>query len=152
MKLLRHGQPGCERPGALDETGRIRDLSSIVSDIDRTLLSRDCADLKGVDLAGFPEVEPETRLGSPVSGVGKFICIGLNSADHAREADRASDPRVCERSRRLASRGRAVRDQRHLRTGIPARARRPMGQGKRLRHVWPGWTILGDTGRNPLAG
>ena len=86
MKLLRHGQPGCERPGALDETGRIRDLSSIVSDIDRTLLSRDCADLKGVDLAGFPEVEPETRLGSPVSGVGKFICIGLNYADHARES------------------------------------------------------------------
>ncbi len=87
MKLLRHGAPGAERPGLVDAEGRIRDLSAHVDDIaGAALLPERLAALAAIDPAGLPEVDPATRIGACVGAVGKFICIGLNYADHAAEA------------------------------------------------------------------
>jgi 2,4-diketo-3-deoxy-L-fuconate hydrolase len=87
MKLFRHGAKGQEKPGMLDALGRRRDLSAVVSDIDRQLLSSGFAALKSVDAASLPEVDAAVRLAEPVAGVGKFVCIGLNYRDHAAEAN-----------------------------------------------------------------
>jgi 2-keto-4-pentenoate hydratase/2-oxohepta-3-ene-1,7-dioic acid hydratase in catechol pathway len=85
MKLLRHGAPGAEKPGLLDAEGQVRDLSGHVNDIAGDVLSPDgLARLVALNLADLPQVQPD-RLGPPVSGVGKFICVGLNYSDHARE-------------------------------------------------------------------
>jgi 2-keto-4-pentenoate hydratase/2-oxohepta-3-ene-1,7-dioic acid hydratase in catechol pathway len=86
MKLLRYGLPGKEKPGALDAQGRIRDLSKVVPDIAReTLLPASIERLQALDLNTLPLVEANPRLGPCVGSVGKFICIGLNYADHAAE-------------------------------------------------------------------
>jgi ureidoglycolate lyase len=88
MKLLRFGERGQEKPGALDAQGRIRDLSSVVGDIDgSTLGDAALAKLRGVDLASLPLVAEGVRMGPCVGRVGKFICIGLNYADHAAESN-----------------------------------------------------------------
>lgn len=85
MKLLRYGTAGAERPGMLDgET--VRDLSDVIDDVNGELLGGDLAMLEGIDAATLPAVSGTPRLGPPVRDVGKFICIGLNYADHAREA------------------------------------------------------------------
>ncbi|MEM1284996.1 MAG: fumarylacetoacetate hydrolase family protein [Pseudomonadota bacterium] len=91
MKLVRYGPPGAEKPGLLDHSGRVRDLSEIVTDIAGDALSRDKIErLRALDVDTLPEVEgmPQDglRLGPCVHGTGKFICIGLNYADHAEEA------------------------------------------------------------------
>ncbi|CTQ77030.1 fumarylacetoacetate hydrolase family protein [Roseibium alexandrii] len=87
MKLLRHGAPGAEKPGLLDKDGKIRDLTGIVPDIAGAVLSdAGLSALRGIDVEQLPEVTPGTRLGPCVAGTGKFICIGLNYADHAEEA------------------------------------------------------------------
>jgi 2-keto-4-pentenoate hydratase/2-oxohepta-3-ene-1,7-dioic acid hydratase in catechol pathway len=87
MKLLRFGPPGQEIPGLLDEEGRIRDLSAYVTDITPAEVTPDALErLKGIDSASLPVVEGNPRIGVPVNGIGKFIAIGLNYADHAREA------------------------------------------------------------------
>ncbi|EGJ10807.1 MULTISPECIES: fumarylacetoacetate hydrolase family protein [Rubrivivax] len=86
MKLLRHGPKGHERPAALDADGRVRDLSSLLVDITPAVLTpASLQRLRGIDLASLPEV-PQQRLGVPWAGMGKFVCIGLNYADHAAEA------------------------------------------------------------------
>ena len=90
MKLLRWGSPGQERPGLLDETGTIRDLSGLVPDISGAVLGdAGLAMLRGIDPQGLPMVPGNTRLGPCVAGTGKFICIGLNFADHAAESGMA---------------------------------------------------------------
>jgi 2-keto-4-pentenoate hydratase/2-oxohepta-3-ene-1,7-dioic acid hydratase in catechol pathway len=87
MKLLRYGLPGQEKPGILDNNGRIRDLSGLVPDIaGAALLPESLARLAKADLAALPHVEPSVRLGPSVGSVGKFLCIGLNYSDHAAEA------------------------------------------------------------------
>ena len=87
MKLLRYGEPGWEKPGLLDEEGRIRDLFGIVADIGgETLTPGGLEKLRKADIAALPVVEGSPRLGPCVSPVGKFICIGLNYADHAAES------------------------------------------------------------------
>ncbi len=87
MKLLRFGAVGEERPGLIDDGGRLRDLSDSVSDIGPETLSPDrLAALARLDTASLPQVDGNPRLGSPVANVGKIVCIGLNYADHAREA------------------------------------------------------------------
>ncbi|MDB5879056.1 MAG: 5-carboxymethyl-2-hydroxymuconate Delta-isomerase [Variovorax sp.] len=87
MKLLRHGVSGQEKPGLLDNDGIVRDLSGIVDDIDGVLLSGPKLDeLRRLDPASLPAVDPATRLGPCVARIGKFICIGLNYADHAAES------------------------------------------------------------------
>ncbi|MDD7970898.1 fumarylacetoacetate hydrolase family protein [Roseinatronobacter alkalisoli] len=90
MKLLRHGPQGAEKPGLLHDDGTIRDLSGIVKDIGGDVLSdAGLAHLRTVDAAALPVVAPDTRLGPCVGGTGKFICIGLNYADHAAESGMA---------------------------------------------------------------
>ncbi|MFQ3221687.1 MAG: 2,4-diketo-3-deoxy-L-fuconate hydrolase [Porticoccaceae bacterium] len=84
MKLLRYGNPGFELPGALDSDGNIRDLSGLVSDIDGDSLAS--ITVQDIDLSGLPIVADVSRLGPCVGKVGKFICIGLNYVDHARES------------------------------------------------------------------
>lgn len=87
MKLLRHGAAGAERPGILHNDGTIRDLTGLVPDIGGAVLSdAGLAMLRGVDAASLPIVVADTRLGPCVAGTGKFICIGLNYADHAAES------------------------------------------------------------------
>ncbi|MBN5408072.1 fumarylacetoacetate hydrolase family protein [Serratia nevei] len=90
MKLLRYGQPGQERPGMLDAQGRLRDLSQHIADVGGdALLPASLAKLRALDSATLPLVEGQPRLGACVGGIGKFICIGLNYADHAAETGAA---------------------------------------------------------------
>mgnify|MGYP001428223577 CR=1 FL=1 len=87
MKLLRHGPKGQEKPGIVDANGTVRDLSGKIDDIAGDVLSdAGLAQLAQIDLASLPEVAAGTRLGPCVGRVGKFICIGLNYADHAAES------------------------------------------------------------------
>ncbi|NHZ88676.1 2-hydroxyhepta-2,4-diene-1,7-dioate isomerase [Massilia sp. CCM 8733] len=86
MKLVRYGRPGKEKPGLFDEEGRLRDLSGVVADIDPSLLSdKALRKLAKIDYKTLPLVRGNPRLGVPLKGVGKFIGIGLNYADHAAE-------------------------------------------------------------------
>ncbi|SCK54722.1 2-keto-4-pentenoate hydratase/2-oxohepta-3-ene-1,7-dioic acid hydratase (catechol pathway) [Streptomyces sp. WMMB 714] len=90
MKLLRVGPAGAERPALLDESGVLRDLSAVVGDIDGVLLGDGAAFGRVREAAGsageLPAVEPSgLRVGPPVAGIGKVVCIGLNYHDHARE-------------------------------------------------------------------
>ena len=87
MKLLRYGPRGQEKPGLLDADGNIRDLSGHVADITPAEVTLEALErLKAIDPASLPLVEGEQRYGVPVNGIPKFIAIGLNYADHAREA------------------------------------------------------------------
>ncbi|MDT4311270.1 fumarylacetoacetate hydrolase family protein [Klebsiella aerogenes] len=97
MKLLRFGNSGSERPGVLDNDGRLRDLSQYISDLrGDALLPESLARLRQLDLYSLPLVEGNPRIGACVGGIGKFICIGLNYADHAAEtgADIPQEPVV----------------------------------------------------------
>jgi 2-keto-4-pentenoate hydratase/2-oxohepta-3-ene-1,7-dioic acid hydratase in catechol pathway len=90
MKLLRYGEPGREKPGALDSRGYIRDLSSVVDDIaGDTLSDEGLARLRTINLSTLPEVTHGVRYGPCVGRIGKIICIGLNYADHAAETGAA---------------------------------------------------------------
>ncbi|MBN7763206.1 fumarylacetoacetate hydrolase family protein [Nitratireductor aquibiodomus] len=86
MKLLRYGPKGQEKPGLVDAEGQIRDLSQHVTDIAGDVLSpAGLAAIAALDIASLPPVEGSPRIGPCVGSVGKFLCIGLNFADHARE-------------------------------------------------------------------
>lgn len=86
MKLLRYGPVGAERPAILDEAGGMRDLSGIVPDIDGAALSPEgLARIAAADLSDLPPVEGTPRIGAAIARPGKFLCVGLNYADHARE-------------------------------------------------------------------
>lgn len=87
MKLVRFGEPGQEKPGIIDAAGVLRDLSGYTDDISPAFLAGGAfAALVEMDAAAFPVVEGSPRMGVPVSHVGKFVCVGLNYADHAKEA------------------------------------------------------------------
>ncbi|OZI48935.1 fumarylacetoacetate hydrolase family protein [Bordetella genomosp. 5] len=87
MKLLRHGAKGQEKPALLDAEGRVRDLSGVIPDLTAAGLGRAALErLRALDPASLPLVERPGRIAPPWSGMGKFICIGLNYADHAAEA------------------------------------------------------------------
>ena len=88
MKLLRYGEKGSEKPGLLDADNQIRDLSGHVADIAGKVLSpQSLAALGAIDPASLPLVAGQPRIGACVGQVGKFICIGLNYADHAAESN-----------------------------------------------------------------
>jgi ureidoglycolate lyase len=88
MKLLRYGPKGQEKPGLLDQHGKIRDLSKVVDDIAGETLSAAGLDkIRAIDPATLPEVTGESRIGPCVARVGKMVCIGLNYADHAAESN-----------------------------------------------------------------
>jgi 2,4-diketo-3-deoxy-L-fuconate hydrolase len=87
MKLCRYGPRGAEKPGILDQQGRVRDLSATIDDLTpATVTPEHLERLRAIDPESLPMVEAEPRYGLPVAGIGKFIAIGLNYADHAREA------------------------------------------------------------------
>jgi 2,4-didehydro-3-deoxy-L-rhamnonate hydrolase len=87
MKLLRYGNSGHELPGIIGPDSEIRDLSGIVSGISGDALSPASLDrLRRLDLSTLPVVSGNPRLGPCVSGVGKFVCVGLNYSDHATES------------------------------------------------------------------
>ena len=87
MKLLRYGNAGHERPGILDSNGKVRELDSVVSDINgKTLSEESLKKIASLDINSLPLVNEPVRFGPCVNGVGKFICIGLNYADHAAES------------------------------------------------------------------
>jgi 2-keto-4-pentenoate hydratase/2-oxohepta-3-ene-1,7-dioic acid hydratase in catechol pathway len=83
MKLCRYGPKGAEKPGLVDDDGRIRDLSAVVDDITVATLPT----VAGVDAAALPVVEGTPRYGVPVAGIGKIVAIGLNYRDHAIESN-----------------------------------------------------------------
>ncbi|WP_321793948.1 fumarylacetoacetate hydrolase family protein [Caballeronia sp. J97] len=88
MKLLRYGAPGQEKPGFLDASGAIRDLSGVIGDIaGDALLPESLAQLAKLDPSTLPIVPSGERIGPCVGRIGKFICIGLNYADHAAESN-----------------------------------------------------------------
>jgi 2-keto-4-pentenoate hydratase/2-oxohepta-3-ene-1,7-dioic acid hydratase in catechol pathway len=87
MKLMRHGAKGAERPALVDLHGKVRDLSGVLRDITAsTLEPAALARLKDIDPESLPVVESPGRIAPPWSGMGKFICVGLNYADHAAES------------------------------------------------------------------
>ncbi|MFY0624449.1 MAG: fumarylacetoacetate hydrolase family protein [Pelagimonas sp.] len=87
MKLLRYGPVGAEKPGLLDAEGALRDLSDHIADLSGEALSDESlAKLRALDPSSLPVVDGDPRIGACVGHVGKFICIGLNYADHAAES------------------------------------------------------------------
>ena len=87
MKLLRHGPKGHEKPAMLDAQGRVRDLSGVIADLRAEMLTPEgLAPLRAIDPASLPLVAEPGRIAPPWSGMGKFICVGLNYADHAAES------------------------------------------------------------------
>jgi 2-keto-4-pentenoate hydratase/2-oxohepta-3-ene-1,7-dioic acid hydratase in catechol pathway len=90
MKLVRYGNPGKEKPGLIDADGKLRDLSAVIPDLQPQYLGdATLAKLRRLKTASLPLVKGKPRLGCPVTGVGKFVAIGLNYADHAAEAGMA---------------------------------------------------------------
>lgn len=97
MKLLRYGPKGGEKPGLIDGMGVVRDLSGEIPDLDGSALAPETlARLAALDPATLPAVGGSPRIGACVAGVGKFVCIGLNYADHAAETGKSvpSEPVV----------------------------------------------------------
>ncbi|MEO7760471.1 MAG: fumarylacetoacetate hydrolase family protein [Casimicrobiaceae bacterium] len=87
MKLVRYGPKGREKPGIIDADGKLRSLAKIVSDIDGEALSpAGLAKIKKANIAKLPKVAGKPRIGACVGKVGKFVAIGLNFVDHAKEA------------------------------------------------------------------
>ncbi|WP_170470105.1 fumarylacetoacetate hydrolase family protein [Ruegeria arenilitoris] len=87
MKLLRYGAKGAEKPGILASDGSVRDLSGVIDDISGDTLGDTVLEkLRATDVDSLPVVDGDPRIGPCVGNVGKFICIGLNYADHAAES------------------------------------------------------------------
>jgi 2-keto-4-pentenoate hydratase/2-oxohepta-3-ene-1,7-dioic acid hydratase in catechol pathway len=90
MKLMRYGAKGAEKPGLIDAQGRVRSLAGVIGDIDAAALSSSgLTKLRGIDPATLPLVDKPGRIAPPWAWCGKFLCIGLNYADHAAEAGMA---------------------------------------------------------------
>jgi 2,4-didehydro-3-deoxy-L-rhamnonate hydrolase len=88
MKLMRYGAKGHEKPGIVDANGKVRDLSSVLKDIDAGTLSQaGLAKIADVDVSRLPVVDNPGRIAPPYTGISKFICVGLNYADHAAESN-----------------------------------------------------------------
>ena len=86
MKLVRFGRPGGEKPGLVDDDGVLRDLSRVVKEITPDALSpAGLKRLRAANVARLPAVRGRPRLGCPLVGIGKVVCIGLNYTDHAKE-------------------------------------------------------------------
>jgi 2-keto-4-pentenoate hydratase/2-oxohepta-3-ene-1,7-dioic acid hydratase in catechol pathway len=86
MKLVRYGAKGAEKPGLIDKSGQLRDLSAHVKDLDGAAYSPEgLKKLAAIDAASLPAVSGSPRFGAPVTGISKFVAIGLNYVDHAKE-------------------------------------------------------------------
>ena len=152
MKLVRYGAKGAEKPGLIDKSGQLRDLSAHVKDLDgEAYAPASLAKLAGLDASKLPAVDGKPRLGAPVTGISKFVAIGLNYVDHAKEtgiADpdrtdllhqgqhRAERPQRCGRKApRLDQARLGSRDRRHHRhpRQICQRSRCPQSRRRLLR-------------------
>jgi 2-keto-4-pentenoate hydratase/2-oxohepta-3-ene-1,7-dioic acid hydratase in catechol pathway len=90
MKLVRYGRAGAEKPGLIDGAGKLRALSGVVDDIGPDVLApASLRRLARLDAARLPAVSGRPRLGCPLAGIGKMVCIGVNYTDHAAEVGRA---------------------------------------------------------------
>ncbi|MBR0754920.1 fumarylacetoacetate hydrolase family protein [Bradyrhizobium jicamae] len=90
MKLVRYGEKGAEKPGLIDKSGQLRDLSAHVKDLTGEAYSPESLKkLAALDTASLPAVSGKPRFGAPVTGISKFIAIGLNYSDHAKETGAA---------------------------------------------------------------
>jgi len=86
MKLVRYGNKGAEKPGLIDKSGQLRDLSGHIKDLDGAAYSpASLKKLAAIDPDSLPAVSGKPRLGAPVTGMSKFVAIGLNYVDHAKE-------------------------------------------------------------------
>jgi 2,4-diketo-3-deoxy-L-fuconate hydrolase len=86
MKLVRYGEKGAEKPGLIDKSGQLRDLSGHIKDLDGAAYAPDSLKkLAAIDAASLPAVSGKPRFGAPVTGISKFVAIGLNYSDHAKE-------------------------------------------------------------------
>jgi 2,4-diketo-3-deoxy-L-fuconate hydrolase len=86
MKLVRYGAMGAEKPGLIDKSGQLRDLSAHVKDLNgEAYAPASLAKLAALDAAKLPAVDGKPRIGSPVTGISKYVAIGLNYVDHAKE-------------------------------------------------------------------
>ncbi len=95
MKLVRYGAIGQEKPGLIDKSGQLRDLSAHVKDLNGEAYAPAClAKLAGLDASKLPAVDGKPRLGAPVTGISKFVAIGLNYVDHAKETGIADSDRT----------------------------------------------------------
>src|SRR5258708_35640463 len=91
MKLVRYGAIGQEKPGLIDKSGQLRDLSAQVKDLNgEAYAPASLTKLADLDTSKLPAVDGKPRLGPPVTGISKFVAIGLNYVDHAKETDSAS--------------------------------------------------------------
>jgi hypothetical protein len=107
VKLVRYGRAGAEKPGAIDASGALRDLSRVVKDITaEALSSAGLKRLRAVKVDRLPIVRGRPRLGCPLAGIGKMVCIGLNYTDHAREE--CSDALIVFDEDRLRRHGRVA--------------------------------------------
>jgi len=89
MKLVRYGRAGAEKPGLIDDEGKLRDLSRVVKDITPDVLAgQGLKRLRNAKVARLPVIGTRPRFGPPLAGIGKMVCIGLNYTDHAREVGR----------------------------------------------------------------
>lgn len=87
MKLLRYGPRGQEKPGLVDRDGQIRDLSATIADITPETLSPAALDrLRKINPSSLPAVAGAPRIGCPIAGIPKLVCVGLNYVDHAKES------------------------------------------------------------------
>ena len=95
MKLVRYGAKGAEKPGLIDKSGQLRDLSAHVKDLDgEAYAPASLAKLAALDTSKLPAVDGKPRFGAPVTGISKFVAIGLNYVDHAKETGIADPDRA----------------------------------------------------------
>jgi 2,4-diketo-3-deoxy-L-fuconate hydrolase len=155
MKLVRYGRPGEEKPGLVDTDGVLRDLSRVVKDITpATLAPAVLKRLRGVKTARLPVVRGRPRLGSPLAGIGKMVCIGLNYTDHAAEVGMAlpKEPTVFIKApsalcgpddATIRPRGGVKLDYECELAAVIGREARHVEEGKALSHV-VGYCIVND--------
>ena len=93
MKLVRYGAIGQEKPGLIDKSGQLRDLSAHVKDLNgEAYAPASLAKLAALDTSKLPVVDGKPRFGAPVTGISKFVAIGLNYVDHAKETGNPIPP------------------------------------------------------------
>jgi 2-keto-4-pentenoate hydratase/2-oxohepta-3-ene-1,7-dioic acid hydratase in catechol pathway len=155
MKLVRYGRAGAERPGLLDGQGRLRDLGRAIGDLGPAALAPAAlAHLRRLDVARLPLVRGRPRLGCPVAGIGKLVCIGLNYTDHAVEVNLPlpAEPTVFIKAPSavcgpadptIAPRGAAKLDYEVELGVVIGRAARYLDEADALRHV-AGYCVVND--------
>jgi 2-keto-4-pentenoate hydratase/2-oxohepta-3-ene-1,7-dioic acid hydratase in catechol pathway len=155
MKLVRYGRPGQEKPGLVDAGGTLRDLSRVVKDITPDALAPAALKrLRGVKVARLPVVRGTPRLGCPLAGLGKMVCIGLNYTDHAEEVGLAlpREPTVFIKAPSavcgpddptVRPRGGAKLDYEVELAAVIGRETRHVDEAQALRHV-AGYCIVND--------